>query len=126
MIRKANREDIFRCMDERSIKNAGFMPNDVNGFDFIVCEQDRCAMLAYVIGQGASAEVHIICPKDSIIRSRSMCSELMSYLRFLGFFYVTTRILNEYKTAHNMVRKLGLCASLSTAHETFYWGSLCR
>jgi len=124
MIREATREDIIRCIDERSIKIAGFMPDDVRESDFIVCQQDNCIMLAHIISQGSSAEVHIVCPKDSAIRSRPMCAEVISYLRFSGYFYVTTRISNKYKKAHNMVIKLGLCSSLITAHETFYWGSL--
>lgn len=126
MIRSCTKGDINYCMDDRSKKNTGLDPELLNESDFIVCAQDYGIMLVHVINNGSSAEVHVICPKICAKQSRSMCVEIIEYLRFLGFCYVTTRVLNKYKKAHNLAIKLGFVCVLSMPQESFYWMAICR
>lgn len=126
MIRQCTIDDIVLCLDARSIENTGIDPASLNENDFIVCAQKEAIMLAHFINNGSAAEVHIICPKFCARMSRSMCVEVVEYMKFLGFYYITTRVLNKYPKAHNLVMKLGFICVFSTQHESFYWRSICR
>ena len=102
MIRPATTLDIAYYLSQRDLPSA---PTTVNCY---VVEHEDASMLACLrsIGGGV-ADVHICCPKQHVNQARSMCVEFMAYVKSLGFIMIKTDASEEYKSAQNMLIKLG-------------------
>lgn len=64
-------------------------------------------MCALVYKDGHEAEVHPVIPRESALKSREMCLELLHHLAENGVENVYTCIINEHKKAINLAKKLG-------------------
>ncbi len=102
MIRPAATLDVAYYLSQRGLPSA---PTTVSCY---VVEQHGASMLACLRSLGGGvAEVHVCCPKQHVKQSRSMCIEFLAYVKSLGFLMVKTDASDEYKTAQNMLIKLG-------------------
>jgi hypothetical protein len=70
-------------------------------------EQMPYSMAFTLLIDGDDAEVHIICPKEFVVRSRLMAQEIIEHCKSLGVKELTTCAGVEYKTAKNMALRLG-------------------
>jgi hypothetical protein len=102
MIRFATALDVAYYLSERGLPSSDAL------LSCYVISHGRSSMLATLksIGGGV-AEVHISCPKNSVMQSRSMCWEFLTFIKSLGFIMAKTDAADEYKTAQNMLIKLG-------------------
>lgn len=75
--------------------------------DCYIVEQSPYAMAFTLFIEGDDAEVHIICPKEYVVRSRLMAQEIMAYCKWQGVKTLTTCAGVEYKAAKNMALRLG-------------------
>jgi hypothetical protein len=106
VIREATHEDIAHCLDAGMVKNTGLQIKDIDK-PMLCIEQDGYRMCALVYTLGFDAEVHLISPKASAIRSRQLAKELIKYLGNIGIKRIYTTIGPQFKRAKNLAKKLG-------------------
>lgn len=104
MIRDATQEDLANCLDAGMVKNTGVKYIDK---PMICIELDGYRMCALVYTLDSDAEVHLITPKVSAIKSRDLAMELIKYLGSIGIKRIFTTIAPEFKRVENLARKLG-------------------
>lgn len=107
MIRPATKGDILRCFDKGVIAATGVSPESVDSDNFLAVEIDGFVMCALVYRDESDAEVHPVIPRESALKSREMCLELLHHLAENGAENVYTCITNEHKKAINLAKKLG-------------------
>lgn len=102
MIRIANDIDVVGYLSERGL------PARAPNASCYVVSHGESSMLASLRSLGGGvAEVHICCPKVSVKASRTMCWEFLLFVKSMGFLMVKTDAANQYRTAQNMLIKLG-------------------
>jgi len=102
MIRLATALDVAGYLSERNLPAVS-----ANASCYVV-SHDNSSMLASLRSLGGGvAEVHICCPKSSVRSSRAMCIEFLLFVKSMGFLMVKTDATNQYRTAQNMLIKLG-------------------
>lgn len=106
MIRDATPEDLAHCLDAGMVKNTGLQPKDIDK-PMLCIEQDGYRMCALVYTLGVEAEVHLMSPKVSAIKSRDLAKELIKYLGDIGIKRIYTTIGPQFKRAENLAKKLG-------------------
>ena len=106
MIRDATTEDLAHCLDSGMVKNTGLHLKDIDK-PMLCIEQDGYRMCALVYTLGAEAEVHLVSPKVSAIRSRDLAKELIKHLGNIGITRIFTTIGPQFKRAENLAKKLG-------------------
>ena len=102
MIRLATALDVAHYLSERGLPSSDAIVS------CYVVSHGASSMLATLksIGGGV-AEVHISCPKSCVKQSRVMCWEFLAFIKSLGFIMAKTDATNQYRTAQNMLIKLG-------------------
>lgn len=103
MIKPATQEDVKILTQSRGITWQGDI---AIGVCYIV-EQGGARMLFTLVPVHDGAETHICCPPEHIKQSRAMALEITEFARFLGYPKLYTTAAPQYKTAHNMARRLG-------------------
>jgi hypothetical protein len=101
---------IRRCSHDemrRYIASRGIVVDAEIVADCYMVEQSPYSMAFTLLIDGDDAEVHIVCPKEFVIRSRLMAQEIMQHCKSLGVKTLTTCAGVEYKTAKNMALRLG-------------------
>ena len=106
MIRDATPDDLAHCLDAGMVKNTGVQLKDIDK-PMLCIEQDGYRMCALVYTLGADAEVHLMSPKVSAIKSRDLAKELIKYLDNIGIQRIYTTIGPQFKRAENLAKKLG-------------------
>lgn len=103
MIKPATVEDVKILTQSRCIEWKGELALDV----CYVVEQGESRMLFTVVPVHGGVETHICCPPEHVKQSRAMAREIIEFARFLGYCKLYTTAAPQYKTAHNMARRLG-------------------
>lgn len=103
-MRPAAREEIDRYLASRRLSFGG----DIKAKAFIV-ELGAYSMLVVVCDlSDVECEVHIVCPKDYVIKSRELAQLGFIELSEMGYKTAYTAIKpNEHKTAHNFCKRIG-------------------
>lgn len=101
MIREATKEDILECA------RPGIELEKHDPCDFLAVEIDGAKMVAFILADYPVAEIHIMCPRRHVRKSREMCAEVENWLILCGFKVLKLKIGHQYKTAHNLALKLG-------------------
>lgn len=103
MIKPATLEDVKILTDSRDVKRQGDVALDV----CYIVEQGESRMLFTLVPTSDGVECHICCPPEYVKQSRAMAREIIEFARFLGYSKLYTTAAPQYKTAHNMARRLG-------------------
>lgn len=103
-MRSATREEIDRYLASRGMSFDG----DIKAKAFII-EIGAYSMLVVVIDlSDDECEVHIVCPKDYIVKSRELAQLGMLELSEMGYANAYTAIeQGKYKSAHNFAKRIG-------------------
>lgn len=103
-MRPATREEIDRYLASRGMNFQGKPKAKA-----YVIEIGAYSMLVVVCDlSDVECEVHILCPKDYVIKSRELAQLGFIELSEMGYSTAYTAIKpNEHKTAHNFVKRLG-------------------
>lgn len=107
MIRHANREDIVRCFDKYIEAYTGLKVTDLDPTKFVAVEQDGYMMCALIYTKDTDAEVHLICPRASALKSRDLCREIINMLSATGIKTIYTTSTGKNRRADNLARRLG-------------------
>lgn len=101
MISVATKEQAIDALSSRNI-------NFVDGAKIYLVSVDDCNMLFTITEiNDKSAEVHLCCKKEHVKKCRIMASEVIKFVKFLGYDTIYTTASNEFRTAQNMAKKLG-------------------
>lgn len=103
-MRPATREEIDRYLASRGMSFEGKPKAKA-----YIIEIGAYSMLVVVCDlSDVECEVHIVCPKDYVIKSRELAQLGFLELSEMGYSTAYTAIKpNEHKTAHNFVRRIG-------------------
>lgn len=102
MIKHATVDDVKILTQSRGIEWKGELALDV----CYVVELDGARMLFTLIPVTDGIETHICCPPEHVRKCRDMAREIIEFARFLGYHKLYTTAAPQYKTAHNMARRL--------------------
>lgn len=116
MIRLATLEDVTETTKSRGVTWQG----DVALDSCYMVEQGRAKMLFTLIVVPDGVETHICCPADYVKQSRSMARELIEFAKYIGYSKLYTTAAPQYKTAHNMAKKLGFTKAGCVNGEIVY------
>lgn len=103
MIKPATLEDVKILTDSRTLTWDGDLALDV----CYIVEQGESRMLFTMVPVHDGVETHICCPPECVKQSRAMAREIIEFAKFLGYSKLYTTAAPQYKTAHNMARRLG-------------------
>lgn len=103
-MRPASRQEVDAYLASRGLSFDG----DVKAKAFII-EIGAYSMLLVVIDLSADeCEVHIVCPKDYVIKSRELAQLGFLELSEMGYKTAYTAIeLDRHKAAHNFCKRIG-------------------
>ena len=103
-MRPATRQEIDRYLKSRCLNFDG----EPKAKAYIV-ESGAYSMLVCVCDlEPAKCEVHIVCPKDFVIKSRELAQLGMQSLKEMGYIEVYTAIKPDWhKKSHNFARRIG-------------------
>lgn len=107
MIRKSTREDVLRCFDRNIEANTGLKVTDLDHSKFWTVEQDGAMLCALIYEHGTDAEVHLMCPRESALKSRDLCREIIQTLAASGIKTIYTTSTGQNRRADNLALKLG-------------------
>lgn len=107
MIRAATAADIERTFDRHIKANTGLEISALDPDKFVTVEQEGFMLCALIYVNGLDAEVHIMCPRDSALKSRDLCLEIIDYLAAGGIKTIYTSSTGANRRADNLARKLG-------------------
>lgn len=116
MIKPATLEDVKILTQSRSIEWNGDLALDV----CYIVEQGESRMLFTLIPVHDGVETHICCPPEYVKQSRAMAREIIEFARFLGYSKLYTTAAPQYKTAHNMAKRLGFALVDKVGGEMVY------
>ena len=107
MIRSATEEDINDIFDERlsAVVNKKTIISNIDKMS--VVEIGVFKMGALILVSGSDCEIHILCPRRSVKKSREMCQFVLDHMRSEGFLSAYTSVDIKRKTAYNLAIKLG-------------------
>jgi len=103
VIKPATLEDVKILTDSRKLTWQGDLALDV----CYIVEQGESRMLFTMAPAQDGVETHICCPPECVKQSRAMAREIIAFAKFLGYQKLYTTAAPQYKTAHNMARRLG-------------------
>lgn len=72
-----------------------------------IVELDGFKMGALILVSGNDCEIHILCPRISVRKSREMCLFLLGWMKDEGFLAAYTSVDIGHKKAYNLAIKLG-------------------
>lgn len=103
-MRQASRQEVDAYLASRGLSFDG----DIKAKAFIV-ELGAYSMLVVVCElSDVDCEVHIVCPKDYIVKSRELAQLGMLELSEMGYANAYTAIeQGKYKSAHNFAKRIG-------------------
>ena len=103
-MRPASRQEVDAYLASRGLSFDG----DIKAKAYVI-EIGVYSMLVVVCDlSDVECEVHIVCPKDYVIKSRELAQLGFLELSEMGYSTAYTAIKsNEHKTAHNFVRRIG-------------------
>lgn len=107
MIRSATQADIARCFDERIAAYTGLKVTDLDPAKFVAVEQDGYMMCALIYTKDTDAEVHLISPRESALKSRDLCREIINLLSATGIKTIYTTSTGKNRRADNLAKRLG-------------------
>lgn len=116
MINPATLEDVKILTKSRGVTWHGDVALDV----CYIVEQCGSRMLFTLVPVHDGVETHICCPPEYVKRSRTMAREIIEFARFLCYSNLYTTAAPQYKTAHNMARRLGFEFVGEVAGEAVY------
>ena len=103
-MRPATRQEIDRYLESRRLNFDGepkakayVVESGVYSMLVVVCELEP-----------TKCEVHIVCPKDFVAKSRELAQLGMQSLKEMGYLELYTAIKpDEHKTSHNFCKRIG-------------------
>lgn len=107
MIRQATQADIVRCLDEHIASYTGLNVSDIDHNKFLAIEQDDYILCALIYTNETEAEVHLMCPRASALKSRDLCREIINYLAATGIKTIYTSSTGINRRADNLAKRLG-------------------
>lgn len=107
MIRQATKADIVRCLDEHIASYTGLNVTDIDHNQFLAVEQDGAILCALIYTKCTDAEVHLMCPRASALKSRDLCREIIGYLAATGIKTIYTSSTGINRRADNLAKRLG-------------------
>lgn len=107
MIRAATEKDIDDIFDARLSCAVNKKTIAANIEKIRIVELDGFKMGALILVSGSDCEIHILCPRISVRKSRDMCLFLLGRMRDEGFSDAYTSVDIGHKKAYNLAIKLG-------------------
>ena len=107
MIRQATQADIVRCLDEHIAGYTGLNVSDIDHNKFLAVEQGGYILCALIYTNETEAEVHLMCPRSSALKSRDLCREIINMLSATGIKTIYTTSTGKNRRADNLAKRLG-------------------
>jgi len=107
VIREATKDDIIRCLDKHIAGHTGLNVTDIDHSKLVAVEQGDAILCALIYTNDTDAEVHLMCPRSSALKSRDLCREIISYLAAIGIKTIYTSSTGINRRADNLAKRLG-------------------
>ena len=107
MIRQATKSEALKILNEpQNVKRIGAVSADLKYQPWVAIQNEHRLIFFFWSVEGDSCEVHIVAPKDSILKSRILAKEIIGWLFKSGVKRIITNCPKG--SIENFAKKIGM------------------